>query len=718
MTISQFLQIGVQHFSEGRLMNAEAIFRQILAVDPYYADALYFMGLLANRVARYEEAIDFFRRATGANPHAEHYYLDLGSALFALGRLEEAMAAFRTPLKFNPNYAMAHNNLGAALKSAGRLSEAIESYRNALRIEPNNPNFLNNLAVAQQESGQFTEAEISCRHALRIARPHAAAAFNLGIALHHQGRLREAVLAYREVPQESPYYLHAVTNLAAALRQAGNFDDAIAAYRTALGLKPNLASIHNDLGSVLKLRGLLDEAVAEYHRALQLEPRYTEAKSNLGLTLLAEGRMDDAVAALRQATSVEGSPAWVHSNLICSLLLHPGFGAREREEEQQRWNARFCAPLQCLRPVHGNDRTSERKLRIGYVSPDFRDHVIGRNLLPLFSHHDHRSFEIICYSGVVCPDDLTNKFRELSGQWRNTIGWGDDALAQVIRQDSIDILVDLTQHLEGNRLLVFARKPAPIQVSFAGYPESTGLETIGYRFSDRHLIGRTLGSETLRGEQLHLLESFWCYDPVGIDLPVNELPATSGRVTFGCLNNYCKVTEAALKLWANVLRRVENSRLVILCAIGSHRQRAVEVLEREGIAAERVEFAEPCARDKYLQIYQGVDVALDTFPYNGHTTSLDALWMGVPVVTLAGEAAVSRAGVSQLSNLGLPELIAGTEAEFVEIATGLATHRERLAELRSTLRDRMQRSVLMDAPRFAKQIENGYREMWRRERAQ
>jgi len=303
----------------------------------------------------------------------------------------------------------------------------------------------------------------------------------------------------------------------------------------------------------------------------------------------------------------------------------------------------------------------------------------------------------------------------------------------MIREDGVDLLVDLSQHTAGNRLPVFARKPAPVQVSFAGYPESTGLDEIEYRISDRWLEAdasemgdrrsemgasppelRTPICDLRPAERVFFIDSFWCYDPRGMEVAINERPARANRrVSFGSLNSFCKANDSVLKLWARILRQTGDSRLVLLSGFGSHRERTLEFLAQEGIAETRVEFVERRPRKAYLELYHRLDIALDPFPYGGHTTSLDALWMGVPVVSLAGHAPVSRGGLSVLSNAGLPELVACSEEDYVRIATGLAGDLPRLANLRATLRSRMESSVLMDAPRFARQIEAAYRAMWR-----
>jgi predicted O-linked N-acetylglucosamine transferase (SPINDLY family) len=310
---------------------------------------------------------------------------------------------------------------------------------------------------------------------------------------------------------------------------------------------------------------------------------------------------------------------------------------------------------------------------------------------------------------------MTDRFRAMATGWREIGGMSDDAAAALVRDDQIDVLVDTTLHMEGNRLLVFARKPAPVQVTFAGYPGSTGMEAIDYRLTDVHLDPPGMHDASYVEKSWRLPDTFWCYDPLGADAMVSALPSeTSGRTTFGCLNNFSKTNDRVLRLWAQVLDAVPDSRLLVLAHEGSHRQRARDVLSALGIASDRIEFAGYRARNSYLELFQQVDISLDTVPYNGHTTSLDSLWMGVPVVTLVGTTVVGRAGVSQLLNLQLPELIARTSKEYVAVASALAADVGRLSALRRTLRQRMECSPLMDAQRFARNIETAYRAMWRR----
>ena len=525
--------------------------------------------------------------------------------------------------------------------------------------------------------------------------------------------------AYRRAIELRPDYPQARNNLGVALGAQGRLDEAVAAYRRALQLYPNDAEIHNNLGVALARQAQLDEAVAEYRRAIQLQPGLVEAHDNLATALKNQGRVDEAVAASRRALELQPDNAAAHSNLIFALHFHPA-GEAAIAAEQDRWNRRFSDPLRSFIRPHPHGRNPARRLRIGYVSPDFRKHVLGRNVLPLLARHDRDQFDVLCYSTATQSDAMTDRFRALATEWRDVASMSDQRLADLIRADAVDVLVDLSLHSAGNRLPVFARQPAPVQVSFAGYPAGTGLKAIPYRISDRWLeaeieFGKAeiAVSNPLSG--VFVIDSFWCYDPCGIEMGVGRLPALeNGGVTFGSLNHFGKVNPAVLRLWARVLKETPDSRLILLGGVGSHREQTWQIFEQANVAPHRVEFVAPCARREYLELYHRLDIALDPFPYNGHTTSLDALWMGVPVVSLAGRQSVSRAGYSQLSNLGLPELVAFSEDDYVRIAAQLAGDLPRLVELRRTLRPRMEASPLMDAPRFARGIETTYRAMWQR----
>ncbi len=336
-------------------------------------------------------------------------------------------------------------------------------------------------------------------------------------------------------------------------------------------------------------------------------------------------------------------------------------------------------------------------------------------MVPLLSNHDHNQFEIFCYAQVSRPDLMTERLRGYADVWRNIVGVSDERAADLVRSDRIDILVNLKLHTGDNRLLVFARKPAPVQVTWLGYPGSTGLSTIDYRITDPYLDPPGLFDAFSSEEALRLPDTFWCYDPMTEQPSVNALPALeAGMITFGCLNHFCKINDGNLALWAQVLQAVPKSRLLLQAPRGPARDDVLARLHRGGIAATRVMFADKRPRPEYLKLYHQIDLGLDPLPYNGHTTSLDAFWMGVPVLTLLGKTVVGRAGWSQLCNLDLKELAAETPEQFVSMAARLADDLPRLQELRRSLRPRMSQSPLMNAGLFATQMEQAFREIWRR----
>ncbi len=534
-------------------------------------------------------------------------------------------------------------------------------------------------AVAHQQAGKLQQAEQICRQVLAVVPRNAPAWHLLG------------VMAY----------------------QVGNYVAAVERIWRSVELAPEVAGAHSNLG--LALHGLrkLDEALASFRRALELKQCSAEAHNNLGNVLKDLGRAGEAIGCYRRSLEIEPGNARTHSNLLTTLYLCPGCTAAEIVEEHRRWDAIHARPLRELIQPHGNERSAERRLRIGYLSPDFREHCQAFFTVPLFAAHDREQFEIYCYADVGRPDGITNRLREGADLWRDVAALNDEQVAEVIRADGVDILVDLTMHMEQSRPLVFARKPAPVQVCWLAYPGTTGMNAIDYRLTDPHLDPLEERDGDYVERSMRLPETFWCYDPLASQPEVNRLPAlANGYITFGSFNNFAKMNEGVLRLWAGVLKTVEGSRLMLLAEAGSQRDWVLSELAREEIAAERVTFVGRQPLAKYLAMYQQIDIGLDTLPYCGHTTSLDALWMGVPVVTLVGETVVGRAGLSQLTNIGLTELIASDGEQYVRAVAGLAADLERLSGLRQSLRQRMRSSPLMDAPRFARGIEAAYRRMW------
>ena len=526
-----------------------------------------------------------------------------------------------------------------------------------------------------------------------------------------RGDLAAAELGYRRILALDSRLAEVHYNLGLVLRALGHLPDAALAYARALELQPDLAPAANNLGAALEHLGRRDEAEAMFRQALVLQPDSPEAWGNLGGVLKDLGRVPEALVCQERAVELAPDDPRLLSNLIFTQQYQLADDPAALRRVARRWHERHTRPPVTAGGPHRNSAEPGRRLRIGYVSPYFRTHCQAHFTVPLFAAHDHRAFEVFAYSDVTAPDALTARLRAGTDAWRDTAGLDNAQLADLIRRDGIDVLVDLTLHMAQDRLAVFARKPAPVQVTWLGYPGTTGLEAIDIRFTDPQLDPPGEADAFYAERSVRLADTFWCYDPLTDKPAVNALPAAkAGTVTFGCLNNFCKVNDATLALWTRVLAAVPESRLLLMVPSGTARERVASSL---GVAPSRLEFADYRPRAEYLELYRRIDVGLDTFPYNGHTTSLDALWMGVPVVTLYGRSAVSRAGLSLLTNLGLSGLAAETPEGFVCCAAELAGDRERLAGLRATLRGRMERSPLMDAPRFTRQLELACRNEWR-----
>jgi protein O-GlcNAc transferase len=616
---------------------------------------------------------------------------------------------------------MAKTSIQQALETAtghhraGRLQQAEGIYREVLAQQPDNSDALHMLGMLAAQVGRADVAIELIGRAIVINPQAAAFHNNLGNALREKGRLDEAISAYRQAVKLQPGFADPQGNLGNALRDKGLLDEAIEAFLRAVQLNPRYVEAYSNLGNALRDKGLLDDAIAAYGQALRIEPGLAEVHNNLGNVLKDKGRLDEAIASYRQALRLKPSHVKAHSNLLFTLPYHPDYDSAAILQEGIRWDQQHAAPLKNEIAAHTTDANPNRRLRIGYVSPDFREHCQSLFMIPLLSHHDHEAFEIFCYADIRRPDEVTDRIRKCADVWRSTVGLADRQVADMVRADGIDILIDLTMHMSNGRPLVFARKPAPIQIAWLAYPGTTGLSAMSYRLTDPYLepLGETQGF--YREESIRLPDTFWCYDPLTTEPTPSALPAlTAGHITFGCLNNFCKVTGPTLSLWMKVLLAVPGSKMLVLSLLGEHRQRMLDAVAGHKVDPGRIEFVPYQPRRQYLEQYGSIDIGLDTIPYNGHTTSLDSFWMGVPVVTRVGRTVVGRAGWSQLCNLNLRELAAETDEDFVRIAVELAGDLPRLQALRSTLRSKMEGSPLMDASRFAKNIEAVYREIWRR----
>lgn len=602
--------------------------------------------------------------------------LQRGNSLLEAGRAAGAVLLMQEAVALSPDYAAAHIHLAAAYEALDHLDDAAACLQKALRLAPANASTLDRLGLVLFRLNRMEDA-FDC-----FSR-----ATGLDDKLH-----------------EAHYYLGVI------LQNAGRPDEAVQHYRRALCLAPRLAEAHNNLGVCQRLLGHLDDAIASCTHALAINPDYALAHNNLGLFYKDVGRLDEAVDSYRRAVACAPEYIQAHSNLLYLLYFHPAHNDASILNEARTLAARLApADDTRMRVSSGPRRDVPPRLRIGYVSPDFREHCQALFTVPLLAHHDRRRFEIHCYAHLPQPDAVSDRLAASVDHWHVTHHLSDAQLAGLIEGHEIDVLVDLTMHMAGGRPGLFARKPAPVQVAWLAYPGTTGIPAIDYRLTDPWLDppGQTEEHYSERSERLP--DSFWCYDPLESALDPGPLPAlTAGHVTFGCLNNFCKVSERSLRLWAKVMTATPASRLLLLAPAGRHRGRILGLLADCGVNESRIEFVDYLPRREYLQTFRRIDICLDTLPYNGHTTSLDAYWMGVPVVTRVGHTVAGRAGWSQLNNLGHVELAAFDDDAFVAIASDLASDTDRLGRLRRLLRLELESSPLMNGPRFARAIEGIY----------
>ncbi|MDQ7787552.1 MAG: tetratricopeptide repeat protein [Thermodesulfovibrionales bacterium] len=651
MNIQQEIQKALNYFQAGDLQQAKELCRRVLKKQPEHGEVLYFLGVVYSRQGNHDLAIQTIKKALEFYPNNPDAYHLIGMSCQEQGKTDEAIEYYRKTIECNPGYAEAYNNLANLLKERLQTGEAVGYYQKALDLKPDLGTAWYNLGVIFHEKDQHEKAAGYLKKALRV-----------------------------DPANENIYHI-----LGLSLNRLGEVQEAIECFEKAVKLDPDRADIYTNLANTFHEKGDRDEAERCYRRALQLQP--------------------DA--------------SFYYSNLLLSLNYNPRYDMQTIYNEHMQFAERYAKLAGNFLNADWNERAVDRRLRIGYVSPDFRQHPVAYFMEPVLRVHDHKEFEIFCYADVMHPDDVTVRIKGLPDHWRSIYGKSHEEVAALIRDDKIDLLVDLAGHSAHNRLLVFARKPAPVQVSWIGYPATTGLAAIDYRIVDRYTDPPGMTEEYYAEKLIRMPDCFLCYLPEKDAPEVNDLPALkNGHVTFGCFNNFAKVSGENLVLWARILRRMPGSRLIMkskgLSSAGM-RGSILDFFRQQEIDAGRIELlSRTPSVGEHLALYNRIDMALDTFPYHGTTTTCEALWMGVPVVTLEGKTYASRAGVSLLTNTGLAELIAQSPEEYVENVVHLSSDMPGLASLRLRLRDMVSQSPLTDAKRFTASLAKAYREMWTR----
>ena len=637
------------------------------------------------------------------------------------------------------------------LLNARRFDEAKTLLQEICGKTPGNAQAWFLLGAVHGEQQQFDEcARCSCK-AISIEPCHVNAHYNLAQAYMHLGRPHDAVKAYRAVIEHSPNHTIALKDLGRALVQVCSFSEAVPFLERARALTPNDPEIHEDLGDALAGTGQTNAAITSFKAAAAIQPDLTSAHAKLVRLMGMEKRHVEALAwcnaflhanpgdagmlvsrgivrgilgQVQEARedylrAIELAPE--HAVARSALLMNMNYFSNDPEQllsAHKDWDLFISRALQSGIP-YGNDRDPERRLRIGYVSPNFYRHSVAYFFEPLLASHDANIVETYCYSHVEQPDAVTERLRGHAHHWREIQGMSPDFVADLVRRDSIDILVDLGGHTATNLLLIFARKPAPIQITWLGYPNTTGMKAMDFRITDEWADPVGIAEAHHTEALIRLPHGFLCYRPLDSAPPISPPPATQiGRITFGSFNTLQKITPEVLRTWARILVAVPGSRLVLKRAAFRHgmvAERYRQVFQDAGVEPDRVMlYGDFPSAVQHLEMYSQIDVGLDTFPYNGTTTTCEALWMGVPVVCLAGNRHAGRVGVSILMQVGLTDLIADNTDDYVRLAVELANDPVRLATLRCNLRERMKSSPLCDASGFARKIETAYRQMWRK----
>ncbi|MGU3538570.1 tetratricopeptide repeat protein [Methylobacterium sp. A54F] len=684
---------ALAHHEAGRLRDAEAQYLRFLEVSPGDAAAHYRLGLIASARHDSAQAVPHLAAALKGAPGEPQHWLALIVALLAADRLGDARAILARFL-------------------AQGFSDAVMAPIRAQLCDT-----LEAEAQIHYEAGEFLRAEPFLDTVILLDASRTEAVHLAGAIAAQTNRLQQAFdlvsIAIHRDDAQAAYF----SNLGSILSRQGDLSAAMQAFERALAIDPTRALTHSNLAGVLQRQGRHTLALEALGRAVAADPTFANAHSNLGVVLKDLGRLEEAIAAFDEALRLDPSLAFVHSNRLFAKLYAAEVAPEAYYADAAAFGRRFGDPALRTRPF-ANARDPDRRLRVGFVSADLREHAVTYFFEPFLRHFDGAAFETVAYANSEAEDATTLRLKGMFAHWRNIVGHSDDAVADLIERDRIDILVDLSGHSAGNRLLVFARKPAPVQVTWIGHPGTTGLRAMDYRLTDANFEPE--GST----DHLHT-ETLWrlphvsgCYEAHPLMPPVIDHPPCrdNGYVTFGCFNRFTKVSDDALAVWASILRQVPDAR-ILFEIVGIHdpvtRAGALERLARAGLPIERVDLEARTPKTRYV-LYNRIDIALDPFPYNGGTTSLDTLYLGVPFVTLEGRHTAGRMGQAILRAAGLPELVADSPEAYVAIAAGLAHDRDRLAALRDGLQGRMAASPLMDHAALAADVGTAFRGMWRR----
>ncbi len=729
---------------------AENAYRRSLALDPAQPIAHYNLGHLYQLMGKKDEAILAFSIAAKMQPDFAAAFSKLGQLLVEKGEVDQAVPHLETAIRiapslaeahfhlgdcygrkrdwiqsrdaleravqFSPRFAEAHNNLGLARKELGQLREAREAFLEAIAISNDFCDPCNNLGQMALDTHRMEEAHHWFQKALAIEPGNAQSHLCMGNYCNILGQPEAAINWLRKAIEIRPDFHQALNNLGNIFLGLKRNKESVEALENAIKHKPDFHEAHANLGNTYKEMGFPDLAESTLLEAIRLKPDFAAAHSNLGNAYFDQGKMDDAIASYKKGIDLDQTDRDFIPNYLFALNYSTKLNERQICEEHKRLARDFFDPKTDKAAPCLNDPDPDRKLRIGYVSPDFWMHPVARFMIPLLENHNRDEVEVFAYSSRFLKDPISAECHKRVDQWREVHSLTTEELEKLIREDKIDILVDLTMHSRDCKPWLFALKPAPILVSYLAYAGTTGLKAMDYRITDIYLDPPEKEDYAFPEKPLRLPVCWWNFQvPPGVPLPEVEPPPSvkNGYVTFGSLNNFAKVNLLAREAWAAILAGVPGSRLLLHIKHTRTREDVLDFFEERGVSKDRITLIGYQSGPDYIKTYNEIDIALDPFPFAGGTTTFDSLWMGVPVVTLAGDRAVGRGGLSILSTLGRKEWVGFTREEYIQIAIRLAGEKEKLPAIRKNMRKEIAASPLMDSPGFAREVEKHFRSIWR-----
>ncbi|XP_024966467.1 probable UDP-N-acetylglucosamine--peptide N-acetylglucosaminyltransferase SPINDLY isoform X1 [Cynara cardunculus var. scolymus] len=726
---------GILYKDEGRLVEAAESYRKALEADPSYKPAAECLSIVLTDIGtslklagNTQEGIQKYYDAIKIDPHYAPAYYNLGVVYSEMMQYDTALNCYEKAALERPMYAEAYCNMGVIYKNRGDLESAIACYERCLAVSPNFEIAKNNMAIALTDlgtkvklEGDINQGVAYYKRALYYNWHYADAMYNLGVAYGEMLKFEMAIVFYELAFHFNPHCAEACNNLGVIYKDRDNLDKAVDCYQLALSIKPNFSQSLNNLGVVYTVQGKMDAAASMIEKAIVANPTYAEAYNNLGVLYRDAGSISLAIEAYEQCLKIDLDSRNAGQNRLLAMN-YINEGTDEKLFEAHRdWGRRFMR-LYPQYTTWDNPKDPERPLVIGYVSPDYFTHSVSYFIEAPLIYHDYVKYKVVVYSAVVKADAKTIKFRDRvlkrGGIWRDIYGIDEKKVASMVREDKVDILVELTGHTANNKLGMMACRPAPLQVTWIGYPNTTGLPTIDYRITDA--LADPPDTKQKHVEDLvRLPECFLCYTPSPEAGPASPAPALSnGFITFGSFNNLAKITPKVLQVWAKILCAVPNSRLIVKCkpfCCDSVRQRFLSTLEQLGLESLRVDLLPLILLNHdHMQAYSLMDISLDTFPYAGTTTTCESLYMGVPCVTMGGSVHAHNVGVSLLTAVGLEHLVAKSEDEYIRLALELASDVMALSNLRMDLRNLMSKSPLCNGSKFMIGLESAYRDIWRR----